>query len=157
MRTVRLHRQFDAVFVHDAIDYMSPEADLRLAVETAFIHCRPGGIALFVPDATAESFEAASDHGGTDAEDGRGVRYLEWSWDPDPKDTRALTEHAFLLREADGSVRAVHESHRLGLFPRDLWIRVLTDAGFAPEVTVEATTEERQPRLFFVGRRAVQR
>jgi SAM-dependent methyltransferase len=42
MRSVRLGREFDAVFVHDAIDYMTTEADLRLAIETAFTHCRPG-------------------------------------------------------------------------------------------------------------------
>ena len=38
------------------------------------------------PDCTAETFDPGSDHGGTDAPDGRGVRYLEWVWDPDPGD-----------------------------------------------------------------------
>ena len=47
MRTARLGRQFDAVFVHDAVCYMTTESDLRLAIETAFVHCRPGGAALF--------------------------------------------------------------------------------------------------------------
>jgi len=64
MRTVRLGRTFDAVFVHDAVDYMTGEADLRQAIETAFVHCRPGGIAVFVPDSTAETLEATCDHGG---------------------------------------------------------------------------------------------
>ena len=36
---------FDAVFVHDAVVYMTTEADLALAIKTAFVHCRPGGIA----------------------------------------------------------------------------------------------------------------
>ena len=36
MRTVRLGRCFDAVFVHDAVDYMVSEAELSSAVETAF-------------------------------------------------------------------------------------------------------------------------
>ena len=36
MRTVRLGRQFDAVFVHDAVCYMTTESDLRLAIDTAF-------------------------------------------------------------------------------------------------------------------------
>src|SRR5580765_6705251 len=43
MRTVRLDRQFDAVFVHDAVMYMITEADLRKAIATAFLHCQPGG------------------------------------------------------------------------------------------------------------------
>ncbi len=50
MRTVRLGRVFDVVFIHDAIEYMTTLQDLRRAMETAFIHCKPGGAALFVPD-----------------------------------------------------------------------------------------------------------
>jgi len=153
MRAVRLGRTFDAVFVHDAVDYMTSEADLRQAIETAFAHCRPGGIAVFVPDSTAETFEATSDHGGTDDANGRGVRYLEWAWDPDPADTWTLTEYAFLLREADGSVHVVHETHRLGLFSRDVWLRILAEAGFEPDAVTEQTTEDRTPRELFVGRR----
>ena len=42
MRTVRLGRQFDWVFLHDAICYMTTEEDLRKAIETAFVHCRSG-------------------------------------------------------------------------------------------------------------------
>src|SRR5262249_2034869 len=34
MRRVRLGREFDAVFVHDAVSYMASEADLRAAVQT---------------------------------------------------------------------------------------------------------------------------
>src|SRR5262249_18737121 len=34
MRTLRLGRQFDAVFVHDAVDYMTTVDDLRAAMET---------------------------------------------------------------------------------------------------------------------------
>ncbi len=84
MRSVRLGRGFDCVFVHDAIDYMTTEADLRQAIETAFVHCRPGGVAVFGPDHTKETFEEPTDHGGSDGDGGRGVRYLEWSWDPNP-------------------------------------------------------------------------
>ena len=83
MRTVRLGREFDAVFVHDAVVYMTTEADLRRAIETAYVHCKPGGAALFAPDHVRENFRPSTDHGGHD--DGtRGLRYLEWTWDPDP-------------------------------------------------------------------------
>ena len=43
MRSVRLGRTFDAVFVHDAIAYMTTEDDLRAVFATAFEHCRPAG------------------------------------------------------------------------------------------------------------------
>jgi SAM-dependent methyltransferase len=49
MRTARLDRTFDTVFIHDAIVYMTTEEDLRRAIETAYAHCRPGGVALFAP------------------------------------------------------------------------------------------------------------
>lgn len=155
MRTVRLDRSFDAVFVHDAVDYMATEADLRLAVQTAFAHCRPGGVAVLVPDGTSETFAESSDHGGHDGGDGRGARYLEWSWDPDPADTWTVTEYAFLLRDVDGSVEVVHEAHRLGLFGRDDWLRLLSDAGFDAQVVAEVTTDDRAPRQIFVGHRPV--
>lgn len=153
MRTVRLGRSFDAVFVHDAIDYMVSEEELRQAITTAFVHCRPGGVAVFVPDDTSETFQAETDHGGSDGPDGRAVRYLEWSWDPDPTDSWTLTEYAFLLRGPDGAVRVVHETHRLGLFSREDWLRLLAGTGFDARSVTEVTSEDRQPRELFVGHR----
>ena len=153
MRTLRLGRAFDAVFVHDAVDYMTTADDLRRAIETAFIHCRPGGVALFMPDDTAETFTPDSDHGGGDAPDGRGARYLEWTWDPDPDDDWVLTEYAFLLRDADGTVRSVHETHRTGCFATAVWLRLLAGAGFDASVVDERTSEAREPRRLFVAAR----
>src|SRR5688500_10587196 len=64
MRDVRLGRLFDAVFVHDAVSYMTTEHDVRRAIQTAFVHCSPGGAAVFVPDNVRENFRASTDHGG---------------------------------------------------------------------------------------------
>ncbi|WP_179266157.1 class I SAM-dependent methyltransferase [Asanoa hainanensis] len=151
MRTVRLGEQFDAVFVHDAIDYMTTEAHLRQALETAFVHTKPGGSALFVPDATAESFRPETDHGGVDGADGRAARYLSWSYDPDPDDTTTLTEYAFLLRDADGRTTAVHETHETGLYPTATWLRLLRETGFVARAVIEETDEDRPPRTLLVG------
>lgn len=151
MRDLRLDRSFDAVFVHDAIEYMTSEAELRQAVDTAYAHCRPGGVAVLVPDHIAENFEPLTEHGGSDAADGRAVRYLSWSVDPDPSDTTTRTDYAFLLRAADGSVSVAHDTHVLGLFSRETWLRVLGDAGFRARVVAEVTQEDRLPREFFVG------
>lgn len=154
MRTIRLGRAFDAVFVHDAVDYMVTEDDLRQAIETAFVHCEPGGAAVFVPDNTSENFTESTEHGGDDDADGRGARFLEWTWDPDPADTWVRSEYVLLLREADGSSTVVHETHRIGVFSRDTWLRLLVEAGFEPLVLTEQTTEERTPRDLFIGHRA---
>jgi SAM-dependent methyltransferase len=151
MRDVRLGRTFDAVFVHDAVNYMITEADLAQAIETAFVHCRPGGVAVFVPDHVAETFEPETGCGGGDGSDGRGARFLEWSWDPDPGDTWMRADFVYLLRERDGQVQAVHESHRLCLFGRATWLRLLAEAGFEASTVTEETTEDREPRELFVG------
>jgi SAM-dependent methyltransferase len=151
MRTLRLGRLFDAVFVHDAVAYMTSESDLRQVAETAFVHCRPGGVALFVPDDTSESFVAGSDCGGYDAPDGRGARYLEWSHVPAEGSNLSLTDYSFLLRQADGTVRAFHETHRLGLFSRQVWLQLIDEAGFSAVAVPESTTEDRSPREMFLG------
>jgi SAM-dependent methyltransferase len=133
MRTVRLGRQFDCVFAHDAIVYMTTEADLFRAIETAYVHCSPGGAALFAPDHVRENFRASTDHGGHDGAD-RSLRYLEWTWDPDPDDTSYIVDYAFLLRRAAGSVSVERDRHIEGLFARSDWLRLLAGAGFQPRV-----------------------
>ena len=153
MRTVRLGRSYDAIFVHDAVDYMLVEEDLRLAIRTAYLHCRPGGVAVFLPDSTAEMFTPATECGGNDGDDGRAARYLEWTWDPDPNDSWVQTEYAFVLRSADGSIQMIHESHRTGLFARDVWLRLLAEEGFASETVPEVTGDDRPPRELFLARR----
>jgi len=133
MRRVRLNRPFDAVFVHDAITYMTTEADVAAAIETAAVHCQPGGAALFAPDHVRENFRPGTDCGGHDGRD-RAMRYLEWSWDPDANDTTVTTDYTYTFRNPDGSVRVIHDRHTEGLFPRATWLRLLKAAGFTPSV-----------------------
>jgi SAM-dependent methyltransferase len=133
MRTLRLGRLFDAVFIHDAIDYMTSLQDLRQALDTAFIHCKPGGIALLVPDHVRETFEPSTDHGGTDGDE-RGLRYMEWTYDPDDADSIYTTEYVYLLREGNQPAQVEHDLHICGLFPRAEWLRLLGEVGFQPEI-----------------------
>jgi SAM-dependent methyltransferase len=146
MRTVRLGREFDAVFVHDAISYITTQADLGAVVETAFMHCRPGGVALFVPDHVRETFHPGTDHGGHDGPD-RALRYLEWTWDPDPSDTTYIVDFAYLLRDGSG-VRVEHDRHLCGLFERREWLGLLEDAGFEPRVEVADYEGDRGIEVF---------
>jgi SAM-dependent methyltransferase len=143
MRTLRLGRTFDAVLVHDAIMYAASEADLRATLETAAAHCRAGGIVVLAPDCTRESFgeatphdeggaahaDGGTDHGGEDAPDGRALRYLEWSWDPDPSDTQFEVAYVLVLREADGTTRTELDRHSEGLFPVATWLRLMEGCG----------------------------
>lgn len=132
MRTLRLGRIYDVVFVHDAIDYMVTSQELGRAIKTAFIHCREGGLALFVPDHVRETFQESTEHDGKDG-DGHSLRYLEWTYDPDENDTMYTTEYVYLLREGNGTAHVEHEQHICGLFSRAEWLRQLREAGFDPE------------------------
>jgi SAM-dependent methyltransferase len=151
MRTLRLDERFDVVFVHDAVCYMTTEADLARAVETAFMHVRPGGAALFVPDVLRETFAEATDVHEVEEQDGRALRCLAWTWDPEPSDDTYVVEYAFLLRE-HGEVHAVHDRHVEGMFPRAVWQRVLRAAGFDVE-DVPADPESEHGEAFLGHRR----
>jgi SAM-dependent methyltransferase len=155
MRTIRLNRTFDAVFVHDAVCYMTTEADLRMAIETAFVHCRPGGAGLFAPDFIRENFRPSTDHGGSDSGN-RGMRFLEWTRDPDPSDTTYVVDYVFVLRTGE-EVRVEHDRHVEGLFARADWLRLLSEAGFeARSAPFEHSELEPGSHEIFVARKPAQ-
>ncbi len=141
IRNVRLGKTFDAVFVHDAVCHMTTARDLTAVMETAFVHCRPGAVALFVPDEMRETFVPGTDHGGYDTED-RSLRYVQWTTDPDPKDKTILVDFGFLLKDSRGRVRMVHERQKHGLFARAEWLRMLRRVGFTASVVRHKTIRD---------------
>jgi trans-aconitate methyltransferase len=152
MRTLRLGRTFDVVLVHDAIAYMTSEADLRAVLETAFAHLRPRGVAIFLPDATRETLVEQTRHGGHDG-DARALRYLEWTRDPDRADTTIEVDYVVALREGDEPLRVVHDSHTEGLFARDDWLAWIADAGFEVSAQAVSVEEAEEGWTAFVGKR----
>src|SRR2546425_3636304 len=64
IRTLRLGKTFDAVFVHDAVCHLTTESDLQAVMGTAFVPFPPGGISLFVPEDLRETLVRSSDHDG---------------------------------------------------------------------------------------------
>ncbi len=160
MRTLRLAESFDAVLVHDAIDYITTQSDLRRVIDTAYAHCRPGGLAVFAPDHTAETFRAGTGGGGGSeagwpGSGGRQASFRERTYDPDAGDDWIVAEYEFTLREADGQVLVVPEAHRLGSFRRETWQRLLAQSGFAARALagVTAGNDGRSPSVLFTGRR----
>ncbi len=152
MRTMRLHREFDVVFAHDAIDYMASEDDLLAAFETAFVHLRRGGLFVCIPDHVREQFEADTDWGGSDAADGRSIRFLEWTPPVSPDAHTGVSVYSFVAREADGAFHHFVEEHVFGLFPEATWKSLLERVGFVVDVVDETGVEEdRRPRRVFVG------
>lgn len=130
MRTLRLGRVFDAVLLHDAVMYLLSDEDLAAAFATAAAHLEPGGVLLVRPDVVAEDFEEGVLVGGREGDDGSAVQLMEWHWDPDPTDRTFRVDFSFLLRDPDGSVRAVHDPHTMGLHPTAAFLRGLQEAGF---------------------------
>lgn len=151
MRTVRLGEQYDAVFVHDAVEYITDRTDLEATVATAYLHCRPGGVVLFVPDTVRETFQAHTSHGGHDGS-GRALRYLEWVYDPEPGDTSYTADYVFVLREDGSEPEVVFDRHELGVFSIVDWTAMLEAAGF--DATFETAELSGGETLhLFVGRR----
>jgi SAM-dependent methyltransferase len=148
MRTLDLGRQFDLVFIHDAIMYAVDDKAVRATLATAGRHARPGGGVVIVPDCVRETFEPQSSVHGEDGADGRGLRFLEWTWDPDPDDTTFEVAYAFLMRDADGSTRVDSDRHVAGLFPRAAWLTWIAEAGFAAHSRMD-----RWNRDVFAGRK----
>ena len=152
MRTLRLGRTFDVVLAHDAIVYMTTEADLRAALGTAFVHTRPGGVAVFLPDCTRETLRETTRHGGHDG-DGRALRYLEWTRDVDPGDTTYEVDYVVALREGDAPLRVVQDSHVEGVFSRDDWLAWLRETGFEASAHGISVEDGEEGWTAFVGRR----
>ena len=129
MTTLDLGRRFDRVLIHDAITYATTPAAVRATIATAVRHCQPAGLIIVVPDHVKETFTPSEESGGEDAPDGRGLRYVEWSWDQDPDDDVQESAFAFLLRDASGRVTSAMDVHQCGLFARADWLAWFDEAG----------------------------
>jgi trans-aconitate methyltransferase len=139
MRSARLGRTFDAVFIHDALMHLATERDLRRAAATAFAHLRDGGVALFAPDFVRETFRPAV-ASGEFRKGGREIRWVGW-------DVDGVATLAYVMKEG-GRVRGVIDRFQFALFSRATWMRVLRGAGFRP-LCIRAV----DGRDAFIGRR----
>lgn len=154
MRSLDLGRTFDVVFVHDAIMYMTREADLVSAVETAVQHARPGGgLVLIAPDCVRETFREVTCKGGHD-DGARSLRYLEWIWDPDPRDSTYLADFAYMLREPGKPMRVVQDRHEFGIFPKAFWLDTFAAAGLTEVRSLRAPESDELTAEVFLGQRA---
>lgn len=128
MRTVRLGREFDAVAIPDSIDYMSSLADLRLALDTAVAHLRPGGI-LLVVGKTREQFRD-HDFAYTGEREDLHVTVLENNYVNRYRPDTYEATLVYLIRRR--GVLTIHtECHVLGLFPEAAWKSAFADAGLS--------------------------
>ena len=112
---------------------MTNEKDLAKTIQTAAAHCRSGGVVLMVPDHFKETFRDKTTHGGCDR-DGKGLRYLQWQYDPDRADSTYVNNFAYMLRDGLDKVTVEHETHVNGLFDRETWQHLFHEAGLTAEI-----------------------
>ncbi|MFK7788561.1 MAG: methyltransferase domain-containing protein [Phycisphaeraceae bacterium] len=140
MREMRLDKTFDAVLLCDAIDYMTTREDAVAALRTIAAHLRPGGIAIFAPTYTRETFtdgDAADD--SAVLPDDESVTYFTYVHDPDSADTSFEMILLYLIRDATTrQVEVIEDRHTCGLFSIQDWQDMANEAG----LTVEALAEQ---------------
>ncbi len=144
MTNVRIGREFEVVFVHDAASYMTTEEQVRQLAETVFAHCMPGGVVMLCPDDTAENVSYRTDSGGHDG-DGRALRYLEWAYPGSPGTHEIKVDFVYVFHEDGQPPRVELDTHVNGAFPRQTWLSALSDAGFSQVWTSQLIHSEVEP------------
>jgi RimJ/RimL family protein N-acetyltransferase len=146
MRTFSWPERFDAILIDDAICYMTTEVDLRAVFERAYAHLNVGGVMVCGPDDTPETFVqncTKVTHAAAAPKPERvEVVFIENNFDPAPEDTKYEALMIYLIRE-NGQLRIEHDLHHLGLFPLDVWRRLLRDVGFELHETEYAEDSKR--------------
>lgn len=127
MRSLRLGRRFDAVFLHDAVCYLRGPDDLAAALATAAAHLRPGGVLVLAPDYVRETFEPESEEGGVD--DGeRALRYVAFV---NPAEGEGYSvDYVYVTKAGAAPPQVYQERHHEGLYSRAEWAAALAAAGF---------------------------
>lgn len=163
MRSVQLGETFDAVLIHDAIDYMLSEDDVLATLRTAADHLREGGVALIAPTYVRETFvdgDVADDGttipgiGDPRNQDPRNQDLHEENEAPAPRSSAAMDELTYFtfVHDADPAdsvfemillylirdgqtrqVETIEDRHTCGLFAADHWLAMMMQAGLTPQ------------------------
>lgn len=157
MRTVRLGREFDAEAIPDSIDYMGSLPELRMAVETAVAHLKPGGV-LLVVGKTREIFSDNNFAYSGEQEDLH-VTLLENNYINRYRPDTYEATLVYLIRRR-GNLTIHTECHVLGLFSQEAWEKVLAEAGLTVrETDLDGTYDKyllgggEYPLKIFIGRK----
>ena len=129
MRDFDLKRQFDSVFINDAITYMTTKRDLLKVFKAAYKHLRPGGVMITHPDEVKERFKQDETNIWTSRRDDLDITFIENQYDPNPKDDTFEKSLVYLIRKK-GRLRIEHDSHVCGLFELEAWRQLLKRAEF---------------------------
>lgn len=150
MRSVRLGRTFDAVIIHDAIDYLLSEEDIRKTLQTASVHLKTGGILVTAPDYFVETFHSPDVSMQTKSRDGIELAFTQYGYrssEDSPIVENIMTY--FILR--DGKLTVELDRHTTGLFSLMAWQRLFEDGGFAFETHEYPVHDDKRQAYLLVG------
>lgn len=129
MRNFDLKQKFDSVFINDAHNYMTTQADLLRVFKMAYKHLKPGGVMVVHPDQTKSTFKQNSTHIWRSKRGDMDITFIENNYDPNPKDNTFESTFVFLIRKKS-KLRIEHDFHVGGLFKLTVWTKLLKQAGF---------------------------
>ena len=129
MRTLTLNRTFDAVFIHDAIGHILTIKDLEKVMRTAHLHCKDKGTVLIVPDFIKDIYQPSFASGGH-GDHKNGLRFMDWNYDPDPKDTTCISDYMYIVRKNNRTIHTIHDHFPMGLFSKKQWSDTMKKNGF---------------------------
>ena len=150
MRSVRLGRKFKAVIIHDAVNYLLGEDDLRATFATAAAHLDRRGLLVMAPDDFRDSYREHAVHHSTRSDGQTTLTHIEYQYDPNPHDTTVETLMFYIIREGN-RVRVEPDRHVTGLFPLQKWLDLMEQAGFAAEKRAYPVHEDGREGYLLVG------
>lgn len=128
MRTVRLKKKFDAVVLHDSVNYMLTRNDLKAVFKTAYLHLKPGGV-LWTCVEEYKKIQQQKTKFSVNKKGNTEIIFIENHYDPDPRDTVYEVTFVYLIRK-NKKLRIYTDRHLCGIFKLKTWFSVIRDAGF---------------------------
>nr|WP_242987723.1 class I SAM-dependent methyltransferase [Anaerobacterium chartisolvens] len=133
MRSIKISKKYDAIFIHDAIVHITNLNDLKKVLRTISSHLKPNGCILIVPDYFKETFRSSSIQGGYD-DFMQGLRYLQWTIDSNPRDSVVECYTTYMLRDALGNIKVENDFYQIAVFSIDKWKELLSKEGFKSDI-----------------------
>lgn len=127
MRTCQLNDTFDVVAIPDSIGYMTTKEDLKLVMDNAYKHLKPGGVFIVTAHTREEFKENNFVYTGSDGE--THLTIFENNYIPDTDPSKYEATIIYLIRNKD-KLETFSETHTIGLFKRETWLELLTHSGF---------------------------
>lgn len=128
IRTVRLKKEFDAVVLHDSVNYMLTRNDLKAVFKTAYVHLKPGGV-LWTYVEEHNKIQQNRTKLSTSKQGNTEITFIENYYDPNPRDTTYEFVFVYLIRK-NKKLRIHTDRHLCGIFKLKTWFSVIREVGF---------------------------